>query len=38
MENLSYYKLSINSHENTAGSGNNFLDDKSHKVQYTLTQ
>ena len=24
-----YYKLSIKSHENTAGSGDNFLDDKS---------
>ena len=35
MEIHFYYKLSVNSHENTAGSGDNFLDDKSHKVQYT---
>ena len=34
MENLFYYQLSIISHENTAGSHDNYLNDKSHKVQY----
>ena len=36
-KNFFYYKLSINSHENTAGSGDNILDDISHKVQCTDT-
>ena len=29
-----YYQVSINSHENTASSRDNYLNDKSHKVQY----